>query len=106
MTLYQKKNKISTTKKLIAELNVSKNNLQRLGKEMNEMKNLTTLNASHNKLTKAFDFGAESLLTDVDLSFNKIEDIDQASKQKSLRKLDLRSVHLFETKEKVEASWI
>ena len=71
---------------------MSRNNLRCLGKEMNALANLTVLNASHNLLTKAFDFGAESQLTDVDLSHNKIEDIDQAAKQKALRKLDLRFV--------------
>ena len=78
--------------KLIADLNVSKNSLRCLGREINDLTKLTCLNASHNLLTKAFDFGGESLLIDVDFSHNKIEDIDQASKQKSLRKLDLRLV--------------
>ena len=40
---------------------------------MRELKNLTYLNASHNRLTKAFDFDAESVLTEVDFSNNKIE---------------------------------
>jgi len=80
--------------KLIGELDVSRNNLRCLGKEMNALTNLTVLNASHNLLTKAFDFGAESQLTDVDLSHNKIEDIDQAAKQKALRKLDLSHNHI------------
>ena len=65
-----------------------------LGSEMSELKNLTFLNASNNKLTKAFDWGTDTVLTEVNFSNNKIEELVKLRRQKSLRKLDLSMNHV------------
>ena len=73
---------------------VSHNEIMSLGSEMSELKNLTFLNASNNKLTKAFDWGTDTVLTEVNFSNNKIEELVKLRRQKSLRKLDLSMNHV------------
>ena len=73
---------------------VSDNEIMSLGSEMSELKNLTFLNASNNKLTKAFDWGTDTVLTEVNFSNNKIEELVKLRRQKSLRKLDLSMNHV------------
>merc|ERR1712131_322324 len=79
---------------LISELDVSHNEIMSLGSEMSELKNLIFLNASNNKLTKAFDWGTDTVLTEVNFSNNKIEELVKLLRQKSLRKLDLSMNHV------------
>ena len=74
---------------LICKLDVSFNQISVIGPYISKLANLSDLNASNNKLTRAFDFGSGCVLQRVNFSNNNIEEVDLAGCHKHLRFLDL-----------------